>query len=669
MNAMEARRRVDSLRKEILYHEKKYYVDSDPQISDQEFDKLMHELVQLEADFPDLGSPDSPTSRVGGVPVEGFPTVRHRRPLISLDNCYSFSELEEFHSRVLRGLEGKNPEYVAELKIDGLSISATYDKAGRLERAATRGDGEVGEVVTENVRTIRSLPLVLDSVELAGHEIEVRGEVYLPRSSFDRINEQRKEAGEPLFANPRNAASGTIRLLDSRIVATRRLDMFSYLLLVDGEEPRPTHLENMLLLRQFGFKVNPHMALCKSITDVKHYLDHWETAKLELGYDIDGVVLKVNSVAQQRDLGATSKFPRWAISYKYPALQATTRILDIIVQVGRTGALTPVAVLEPVELAGTTVSRATLHNEDEVRRKDIRIGDAALIEKGGEVIPKVVKVLPDRRTGSERIFKMPTRCPVCGAHVYREEGEAVWRCEGASCPAKLRESILHYASRTAMDIDGLGDAIVTQLVDKGLVHDVADLFALTIEDLAGLERMGQKSASNLILEISNSRNKGLARLLFALGIRHVGERAARLLAETYDDLKMISSTSVDDLLKVNGIGEIVANSICSFFAEPQNLKLIQKLRLAGLNFAQPRAKKQADQPLMGRAFVLTGTLIRHTRDEATRLIEEHGGKVTGSVSKKTSYVIAGSEPGSKLDRARELGVPVLDEAEFEKLVG
>jgi len=668
MNLNEARSRAESLRSEIRYHERKYYVDSDPQISDQEFDRLMRELAALEAQFPEVSSPDSPTRRVGGTPVEGFPTSRHQRPMISLDNCYSFGEFEDFHGRVLRGLEGEKPEYVAELKIDGLSISVIYGAGGRLERAVTRGDGEVGEVVTENVRTIRSLPIALNPAELPGQGVEVRGEVFLPRSSFERINEQRRSSGEALFANPRNAASGTMRQLDPRIVASRGLDMFAYLVLVDGEEPRPEQIQNLALLKALGFRINPHTAVCPDLAAVRSFLDHWESAKSDLGYDIDGVVLKVNSIAQQRRLGATSKFPRWAISYKYPALQATTRILDIAVQVGRTGALTPVAVLEPVELAGTTVSRATLHNEDEIRRKDIRIGDVALIEKGGEVIPKVVKVLPERRTGSERVFEMPDRCPVCGAHVRREEGEAVRRCEGASCPAKLRESILHFAARTAMDIDGLGEAVVAQLVDKGLVSDLADLYALSVEQLEQLERMGRKSATNLVTEIANSRKLELARLLFALGIRHVGERAAKALADHFGDLDAVADAPVEGLVEVEGVGEIVAESVVSFFAEPQNRALVEKLRQAGLMFSQPRATRAAQLPLAGKTFVLTGTLSRRPREEATRLIEERGGRAVGSVSRKTTYVVAGADPGSKLTRARELGVAVLDEDAFEKLL-
>ncbi|MEW6367442.1 MAG: NAD-dependent DNA ligase LigA [Acidobacteriota bacterium] len=663
-----ARARVEALRKEIVYHERKYYVDSDPQISDYEFDLLMRELVELELQYPELQSPDSPSCRVGGKPVDGFPTYHHRRVLLSLDNCYSFAEFEEFHGRVLRGLGGGEPEYVAELKIDGLSISVIYDAQGRLIRSVTRGDGEVGEVVTENVRTIRSLPLLIDLDGRRFEEIEVRGEVYLPRDSFERMNEQRRDAGEPLFANPRNAASGTMRQLDSKIVAARRLDLFTYLILVDGEEPQDTHWENMQLLKRLGFRVNPHLELCRTVADVKQYLDRWERDRGTLGYDIDGVVLKVNSVQQQRVLGATSKFPRWAISYKYPALQATTRIQDILVQVGRTGALTPVAVLDPVELAGTTVSRATLHNEDEIRRKDIRIGDAVLIEKGGEVIPKVVKVLMERRTGAEREFKMPDRCPECGAHIQREEGEAAWRCLGASCPAKLRESVLHFAARTAMDIDGLGDALVAQLVEKGMVSDLAGLYALDADGVAALDRMGKKSASNLIDAVERSKRNDLARLLFGLGIRFVGERAAGALADAFGDLDSVARATTDDLLKVEGIGQIVAGSVTSFFGEAQNRDLVEKLRRAGVNFVQPKTAAPTEAPLKGMVFVLTGTLSRRARDEAKRLIQDRGGKVTDSVSSKTSYVVAGTDPGSKLDKARSLGVPVLDEDEFEKLL-
>lgn len=659
---------MEALRKEIAYHERKYYVESDPQISDAEFDALMHELVELERDHPELASPDSPSCRVGGAPVEGFATVRHRRALMSLDNCYAFTEFEEFHGRVLRGLGDEQPEYVAELKIDGLSISVIYDKAGRLLRAATRGDGETGELVTENVRTIRSLPLTLDDTAGADDEVEVRGEVYLPRASFDRINQSRIQNGEQAFANPRNAASGTIRMLDSREVARRALDVFAYTILVDGEEPRLTHMENMQLLGQMGFKVNPHLARCQNVDEVQAYLDRWETGKTGLGYDIDGVVLKVNSVRQQRLLGATSKFPRWAISYKYPAMQATTRIKEIVVQVGRTGALTPVAVLEPVELAGTTVARATLHNEDEIRRKDIRVGDAVLIEKGGEIIPKVVKVLEEQRTGAERRFRMPERCPECGAHVQRSEDEAVSRCVGASCPAKLRESILHFASRDAMDIDGLGDVLVGQLVERKLVQDLADLYALDAGPIESLERMGRKSATNLVTAIRESRNRDLGRALYGLGIRYVGEKAARILADTFGDIDAITSATLDELLKAEGIGEAVGGSVVAFFGEEQNRRLVEKLRRAGISFRQLRRTAPAETPFAMKSFVLTGTLSRHSREQATKLIEERGGKVTGSVSSKTSYVVAGADPGSKLARARSLGVPVLDENAFEKLL-
>lgn len=669
MTLSEARHRVGTLRKEIAYHERKYYVESNPQISDAEFDALMHELVELERAHPELASADSPSCRVGGSPVEGFATVRHRRPLMSLDNCYTFVEFEEFHARVLRGLGDEEPEYVAELKIDGLSISAIYDRDGRLLRAATRGDGETGELVTENVRTIRSLPLVLDGTAGAADEVEVRGEVYLPRASFERINQTRLQDGEAAFANPRNAASGTMRMLDSKEVARRGLDVFAYTILVDGEEPRATHMENMRLLGKLGFKVNPHLALCQSIDEVRAYLDRWETGKAGLGYDIDGVVLKVNSVRQQRLLGATSKFPRWAISYKYPAMQATTRINEIIVQVGRTGALTPVAVLEPVELAGTTVSRATLHNEDEIRRKDIRVGDAVLIEKGGEIIPKVVKVLDERRTGAERRFHMPERCPECGAHVQRSEDEAVSRCVGASCPARLRESILHFAARDAMDIDGLGDVLVGQLVELKLVQDLADLYALDAGTIESLERMGRKSATNLVAAIQESRNRELARALYGLGIRYVGEKAARVLADTFGDIDAIASAPLEDLLKAEGIGEAVGGSVVAFFGEEQNRRLVEKLRGAGINFKQPQRKARGETPLAKKIFVLTGTLSRHSREEATKLIEERGGKVTGSVSSKTSYVVAGTDPGSKLERARSLRVPVLDEEELERLLG
>lgn len=670
MNLDQARHRVEKLRKEIAYHERKYYVDSDPQISDAEFDRLMRELTELETRFPALATQDSPTRRVGGAPVTDFPTVRHSRPLLSLDNCYSIAELDQFHGRVVRGLGGEAPAYVSELKIDGLSISVVYDSDGRLSRAATRGDGETGEVVTANVITIRSLPLTVDIGLLPRRaEVEVRGEVFLSREIFELINRQRVDAGEPAFANPRNAASGTIRQLDSKIVASRRLDLFCYLLLVDGREPVPTHAGNLELLGALGFKVNPHWRRCARIEEVRAFLDSWESQKESLGYDIDGAVIKVDSIEQQQLLGSTSKFPRWAIAYKYPAMQATTHLRDITLQVGRTGALTPVAELEPVELAGTTVSRATLHNEDEIRRKDIRIGDWVLIEKGGEIIPKVVKVLTERRTGGERVFRMPKVCPVCGAAVAREEGEAVSRCVGASCPAKLREALLHFCSRDAMDIDGMGDALAAQLVDKGLVHDLADLYSLTAEQISSLDRMGKKSAENLVDQIAKSKAADLERLLFGIGIRYVGERAARLLAAQFGSMDSLISASADELMAVDGIGEAVAGSVREFMEEKQNRTLLEKLRAAGLKLTQPKVEKRAAGPLIGKTFVLTGTLSNRTRDAARSLIEARGGKVTGSVSAKTSFVVAGADPGSKLDRARELKIEVLDEAAFERLLG
>ncbi|HWP84405.1 MAG TPA: NAD-dependent DNA ligase LigA [Terriglobia bacterium] len=667
------REQVEALRDEIRRHEHLYYVLDQPEITDAEFDALMNRLKKLEAEYPELITPDSPTQRVGGKPREGFVSVRHSVPLLSLDNAYSEEELRDFDRRV-RELSGRDRvDYVAELKMDGMSMAVRY-RNRLLHQAITRGDGTTGEDVTENARTIRSLPLSLAETALRqarlGGELEVRGEVLLDRKAFERLNAERERAGLPPFANPRNAAAGSIRMLEPAVVAERHLDYFCYALLVDGRVPLDSQKEVLETLAKLGFKVNPNWKHCRGLEEALEYCRHWESRREKLPYEIDGIVIKVNSVALQQELGSTAKAPRWAVAYKYAAKQAVTRVKDIEVQVGRTGALTPVAILEPVALGGVTVSRSTLHNEDEIRRLGLKIGDMVVIERGGDVIPKVVRVDTAARARlghTLREFRMPRTCPVCGGHVVREEGEVAWRCINVNCPAKLKESILHFAGRKAMNIDGLGEALVDQLVDGGLVRDLADIYRLTEDQLVALERMGKKSAQNLLAEIERSRRNSLERLIFALGIRYVGERTASLLADHFGSLDRLMEASVEELEEVFEVGPRIAQSIHDFFREPRNQKLIERLRKEGLCFEQER-KGRRETKLAGKVFVLTGALERMTREQAKQRIEQAGGRVTGSVSKKTDYVVAGADPGSKLDKARQLGVTVIGEAELEQML-
>jgi DNA ligase (NAD+) len=664
MSRAKAESRVAKLRDQIRYHESKYYLDNDPQISDEEFDLLVKELGRLEAEHPELLTPDSPTQRVGGAPVDGFAAVRHRTPMLSMDNVYSVEEFGEFVDRVRRLLPGREAAFFTELKIDGLGISLLY-RDGRLVQGVTRGDGIQGDEVTANVKTIRTLPLRIPE----RREVEVRGEVYLSIPAFEKLNAGREAREEAVFANPRNAAAGTIRLLDPREVARRRLDAFLYFLAVDGEEPESQEA-TIRTLGRLGFKTSPLSRVCRTPDEVVAYWKEWTLGRDALDFDADGVVVKVDDREARRELGATSKFPRWAISFKFPARQATTRLQVISLQVGRTGAVTPVAELEPVKLAGITISRATLHNEDEIRRKDIRVGDIVLVERSGDVIPKIVAPMKDRRTGKETVYVWPDRCPACKARLHRPEGEVISRCDNPSCPAKLRESLLHFAGRRAMDIQGLGDALVDQLLARGLVRSVADLYALGEDALAALDRMGPKSARNLVEEISKSKGRDLGRLVFALGIRHVGERLARTLAGHFGDLELLASASADDLLAVEDVGPVVAESIVFFFAQPENRALVERLRQAGLSFrAEARGPASGPQPLAGKTFVLTGGLERLSREEARAAVEARGGRVTDSVTSKTSALVAGADPGSKLDKARKLGVPVMTEAEFYRLVG
>ena len=659
---------IEKLREEIRHHEHRYYVLDEPEISDFEFDHRMRRLLDLEAKHPDLVTPDSPTQRVGGAPAEEFPKVRHSSPMMSLDNTYSVDELKDFDRRV-RELSGRaQVDYVGELKLDGLSMALTYEN-GVLTRGVTRGDGTVGEDVTANVKTIRSLPLQIPFWKRGriggAQRFEVRGEVIMPIKAFEKLNAQREAAGEPKFANPRNSAAGTIRLLDSRIVAERKLDMFLYYIRVGERELSNEHWKALKTLGELGFKVNPNRRLCRSFDELLAYIQEWETKRDNLDYEIDGIVIKVNDTRLWQELGATAKSPRWAIAYKYPARQATTVVNNIRAQVGRTGTLTPVADLEPVDVGGVTVSHATLHNMDEIERLGVKIGDTVLIQRAGEVIPQVVKVVKHAAEGKE--FHMPKKCPECGGDVYRAEGEVAYRCVNTNCPAQLKASLLHFAGRRAMDIDGLGDALVGALVGKGMVKNLADLYHLKQDELATLERMGEKSASNLMAEIENSRQAEFCRVLYALGIRFVGERTAQILADHFGSMDKLAGASQEELEEAFEVGPKLAESIFRWFREPHNKRLIDELRKAALRFEQEKARK-AEGKLNGKQFVLTGTLPTCSRDEATRIIKEAGGKVTGSVSKKTDYLVVGADAGSKLDKAKSLGVKTIDEAELLKLL-
>jgi DNA ligase (NAD+) len=658
----QAAQRVRELRKSIEYHEKKYYIDNDPQISDYEFDLLVKELRDIEQKYPELITAESPTQRVGEKPLEGFASLPHRVPMLSIDNCYTVEELREFEERTKRLLPGQTLEYLAELKIDGLGISVIY-RGGKYFRAVTRGDGFRGDEVTANVKTIKSLALAIPE----DREVEARGEIYLPFESFQKINREREEKEEPIFANPRNAAAGSVRLLDPREVASRKLDIFLYALFIEGQE-LSSQQETLETLKKLGLKINPHSRFCPRLEDVILYWEEWRERRDDLDYDVDGIVVKVNSAAQRKILGATAKSPRWAISFKFPARQATTRIKEIIIQVGRTGALTPVAILEPVKLSGITISRSTLHNKDEIRRKDIRVGDTVLIERSGDVIPKIVSVMKEKRTGKERRFLWPSRCPVCHSQTFKPEGEVIARCTNPSCPAKIRESILHFASRRAMNIEGLGEALVDHLLEKKLVKSIPDIYAFRYEDLVKLERMGPKSSQNLLAQIERTKQADLARFIFALGMRHVGERTARALAGHFLDMEALMKASKEELTQVEDIGPVVAESIVFFFEQPENHELIAKLRESGLAPSVKKEGKKAGRPLQGMTFVLTGTLESMDREEASGIIENLGGQVSSSVSSKTSYLIVGEEPGSKLDKARRLGVKTLNEKEFLKLI-
>jgi DNA ligase (NAD+) len=662
-------KKLEALRDKIRHHEYRYFVLDDPEISDFDFDKLMEQLKKLEVEYPALITPDSPTQRVGGTPREGVVKVRHSSQMLSLDNTYNEEELRDWERRV-HDLTGRSDvEYVCELKLDGMSLALHYED-GRLVRGITRGDGTTGEDVTLNVRTVRSVPLSIPKEKLkkAGipPDFEVRGELLMPLAAFKRMNDEREQKGLALFANPRNATAGTVRQLDASITAERRLDYFTYMLLKNGRTLMDRHSKTLDALAAAGFKVNPSHKLAKNMEEVWAFIQEWEAKREKLPYEIDGIVVKVDRTALQDELGFTGKAPRWAIAYKYAARAGITQIVGVRWQVGRTGKLTPVAELAPVFIGGTTVRNATLHNMDEIERLGVKIGDWVQVERGGDVIPKVVRVDEQHPRGTE-IVETPVECPECHTKVVRTEGEVDYRCVNANCPAKLRETIRHFASRHVMNIEGMGDALVTQLTERGLVKNVADIYHLTKDNLLSLERMGDKSAQNVLDEIEASKKLPLERVIFGLGIRFVGERTAQFLAEHFGSIEALMKASVEELEEVNEVGPRIAESIREFFDEPTNRELVKRLEASGLMFKG--VKKQRGTKLAGKTFVLTGTLSKFTRDEAKKLIEDAGGRVSGSVSKKTDYVVAGSDAGSKLDKAKELGVAVIDEKEMEKLAG
>jgi DNA ligase (NAD+) len=666
--------RIDVLRREIARHEELYYTHAAPELTDAEFDRLMIALRELEAAHPDLVTPDSPTQRVGGRPAEGFVTVRHHLPMLSLDNAYNEAELRAFDERVRKGLaagEGAAaviPAYVCELKIDGLSISLRYED-GRLVRGATRGDGVRGEDVTFNVRTIRAIPLRLTGEVPA--QMEIRGEVYFPRQAFARLNAEREALVEPLFANPRNAAAGTMRTLDPSAVSKRGLSAWMYQVVeIDTDAfARRTHAATLEQLKAWGCAVEPHWRLAPDIDAVIAFCEEWRDKRHELPFETDGVVIKLDEVSMRERLGATSKFPRWATAFKYPAQQTTTKLLRIEVNIGRTGAATPYAVLDPVLVAGSTISLATLHNPDDLARKDIREGDTVMVEKAGDVIPRVVGPVLAERDAASQPWVMPTVCPVCQSALVKPEDEAVWRCENSSCPARLLRSLDHFVSRGAMNIEGLGEVLVRQLVERQLVASAADIYGLTADTLEGLERMGKKSAAKLVAEIERSKQNEVWRLLNALGIRHVGERGAQVLADHFGSVEAIEQASAAELEQVPEIGPVVAHSVRSWFDEPRNHGLVARLRAAGVRtVGERKGPVLGPQPLAGQTFVITGTLEAMSREEAGARLVALGGKVTNSVSKKTTALIVGAEPGSKLDKAQTLGVTILDEAGFLRLI-
>lgn len=652
--------RYEELKKQIEYHSDRYYNQDDPEISDFEYDMLMLELKNIEKEHPEFVTKDSPTQHVGGKTDSHFVAVTHKVPLQSLQDVFSTADVIAFEERINKTVI--SPSYVVETKIDGLSVSLEYEK-GIFIRGATRGDGLVGEDVTLNLKTIKNIPHKLTK----DVDIIVRGEVFMPKKDFEKLNEEREVLGEKLFANPRNAAAGSLRQLDPKITAERNLDIYIFNVQKSDDIKFTSHYESLNYMKELGFNVNPYVKKCNNIKEVLSAIDEIGNKRGELTFDIDGAVVKVDNLAQREEIGVTTKTPKWAVAYKYPPEKKETKVLDIVVQVGRTGAITPMAILEPVRVAGSVISKTTLHNEDFVKEKDIRIGDKVLIQKAGDVIPEVVEVLKEKRNGTEKEFQMPKTCPVCGAEAVREDGEAVTRCTGIECPAMLFRSLIHFVSRDAMDIDGMGPAIIEQLLDKKLVENIADIYSLKYEDLVSLERMGDKSAKNLLNAIEKSKENSLEKLLNSFGIRHIGLKSAKILAKKYNNIEEIMNASYEELCGINEIGEIMAESIVKFFESKQTKDLIERLKQNGVNM-ESKMEKSQDERFAGKIFVLTGTLPTLSRNEASEIIEKFGGKTSGSVSKKTSFVLAGEEAGSKLKKAEELGIPIITEAEFLEMI-
>lgn len=669
MDRIEAEQRILSLRKELEEHNYRYHVLNEPMISDDAFDRRMQELIQLEQAFPELLTPDSPSQKVGGEPLSHFEKVEHRVPMLSLGNAFSFEDLSDFDARIRRLSGRETIDYVCELKIDGLAVSIRYED-GRMVQGATRGDGRTGENITQNLKTIRSLPLKLRRPVT----LEVRGEAFLPKKEFERINALKKAKGEALFANPRNAAAGSLRQLDPKLAAERALDIFLYGIgAIEGADIPRTHSASLDWLQQLGLKVNPDRVTVKGIDDVMDFIHYWRDRRMELDYEIDGIVIKVDDLSLREELGFTAKSPRWAIAYKFPAEEGVTILRGIEINVGRTGAVTPTALLEPVTLAGTTVKRASLHNEDIIREKDIHIGDHVIVKKAGDIIPEVVGVLTEHRTGEEQPYSMPTHCPECGSELVRLEEEVALRCINPQCPAQTREGIIHFVSRGAMNIEGLGEKVVTQLFEAGLIRGPADLYDLTKEDLLPLERMGEKSVENLLKAIEASKENSLERILFGLGIRFVGSKGAQVLAAHFQTIHALMEADQEALEAIDEIGPKMAESVVTYFQQPEVRETIRRLEQAGVNLTyrgpDPRQQEEVESPFAGKTVVLTGTLESLSRKEAASRIEALGANVTGSVSKKTDMLIAGAKAGSKLKKAQELGVRVVEEAEFLSMIG
>ena len=661
----EIKKGIEELKEEIRKHNYRYYVLDQPLISDYEYDQLMKQLIKFEQDYPQLVTPDSPTQRVGAKPLEQFMSAQHLSPMLSLSNAFSEQELLDFDQRIKKNIPEQFYDYAVELKIDGLAIALLYEN-GILTRGATRGDGVTGEDITQNLRTIGSIPLKLR--EFKGMDtIEVYGEVYMNRENFKKLNAERLQKSENLFANPRNAAAGSVRQLDPSITASRQLETFIYQASFTKNDYFSTHMELLDFLKKAGLRVNSNIKLCETIEEAIEYCNSWQKRKDELNYDIDGMVLKVNQLTLRERLGSTSKSPRWAIAFKFPAEQMTTVVKDIIVGVGRTGALTPVAILEPIFISGSRVQRATLHNEDEIKRKDIRIGDTVLVQKAGEVIPEIIQVIKEKRSGKEKVFQMPDKCPICGSQTVKLDDEVVSRCNNISCPAQVKEKIRHFVSRGAMDIEGLGPALINQLVNNNIIKDFADLYYIRREELLALERMADKSSDNIIGAIEYSKDRPLSSLIFALGIRHVGIYASRLLAEKIDNLLDLEKFSLEELVEIEGIGPIMAESIILFFQQKENREIIKKLQQAGVNF-QAEKKAARKGTLEGVQFVLTGTLEHFSREEARDVIEKLGGRVTASVTKKTDFLLLGRDPGSKYQKAIDLNIKIISEEDFQKML-